>query len=151
MTNLNLNLTLAYTGTSSQKLMQTITHFQQQGLSTLFYWWEPHPLLAKFGGSRVVFPEHSAECQQSHHSDPTKSDVNCDLKLDTLQNLFSAQLKEKDRDLHHFITQMSVSPRMIEDMLGSTVQGGGNLTLDEAACAWVKGGLEARVLQGVWP
>ena len=46
MTNLNLNLTLAYTGTSSQKLMQTITHFQQQGLSTLFYWWEPHPLLA---------------------------------------------------------------------------------------------------------
>jgi hypothetical protein len=89
-----------------------------------------------------MFPPHSAECQKSHNADVSLSSVNCDLRSDTLQNIYPTALIDDDHDLHYFITELSISPLMIDGMLDSTRLGGGTLSIDEAACAWVKGNVK---------
>jgi hypothetical protein len=47
ISNLQLNLTLNYIGTSSTDFKEAITSYTSQDLSTLFYWFSPHPMLSK--------------------------------------------------------------------------------------------------------
>jgi ABC-type proline/glycine betaine transport system substrate-binding protein len=100
ITNLKLNFTLAYLGSSNSDLIAAVDAAALQNLSTLFYRWFPDPTVTMAGGVRVRFPDYSAACFNSHDaSNVSKSSAACDLETDTLQTLYHRDLKEEDVDL----------------------------------------------------
>jgi hypothetical protein len=139
ITNLKLNLTLAYVGGSNADLVASISNAKRQNKSTLFYRWYPDPLVTLVGGVRVAFPDYSMACFDSHDaSSVSKSGVTCDLETDNLQSLFHRDLADTDPVLHAFLKKLNFGAEEIEGMLKELRGGGGTYSVDDAACRWVK-------------
>jgi len=112
---------------------------EDEGLA--YYWWEPHPLHLKYPSRRFIIPEFSKECEAKSSTEPLDSGVNCDRKSRSLLKAIPASLRHSEPDLYTLWSRFSLSnsEQMEMMMLEGPVMGGtGNLTVEEAACEWLR-------------
>jgi ABC-type proline/glycine betaine transport system substrate-binding protein len=101
ITNLKLNLTMAYVGGSNADLLSAVNDVNSQNKSSLFYRWTPDLVTASLQGVRVAFPDFDEAMLKSHDtSNVSRSSVACDLRMDVLQTLYHKDLKVPPLSLH---------------------------------------------------
>lgn len=125
--NLGLPFQVVWTGSEDALLAEVSSAYSRQE-PILFYFYSPHAIFQQFDLTQVELPEYSDEC----YADPEK--IGCAYPKDHLLKIFAAGLKEKDADVHTFLSNMSYGSDAQIEMLAILNDG---MTVDEAAQAWV--------------
>jgi len=106
-----------------------------------YYWWEPHPLHVQYASRRLIIPDFSEQCKSTYSVEPMDSGVNCDSEPRSLLKAIPAGLKNSQPDLYALWSSFSLdNAEQMEMMMleGPWMGGGGNLTIEEAACEWLR-------------
>jgi ABC-type proline/glycine betaine transport system substrate-binding protein len=150
ITNLGLNLTVAYVGTSGSAMEQAIMN-HGGSKPTLFYWFSPDPLLTKVSGGMVGFPDYSADCADLHSANIMESGVNCGSDPSIpLQIIYPTNLHKGDIQLKDFLQRVSIPTAEVDHMLSTIRGGGGHFSINDGACAWVKENFQAGANWSSW-
>eukprot|EP00238_Polyblepharides_amylifera_P002563 CAMPEP_0196574398 /NCGR_PEP_ID=MMETSP1081-20130531/4115_1 /TAXON_ID=36882 /ORGANISM="Pyramimonas amylifera, Strain CCMP720" /LENGTH=1065 /DNA_ID=CAMNT_0041892411 /DNA_START=337 /DNA_END=3534 /DNA_ORIENTATION=+ len=107
----------------------------------IYHWWEPHPMHERFPSTHFILPEFSKECQSTYSREPTESLVDCDRPTPTILKVIPSVLETSEPDLFelwsHFILNNDEQMEMMR-LEGPWMGGGGNLTVEAAACEWLR-------------
>lgn len=125
--NLGLPFQVVWTGSEDALLAEVSSAYSRQE-PVLFYFYTPHAIFSQFDLVQVELPAYSDAC----YADPAM--VDCAYPPDKLMKIFSADLKDKDGDVHAFLSEMNYGSDAQIEMLGMLADG---KSVDEAAQAWV--------------
>ena len=127
ITNLGLPFQVVWTGSEDALLAEVSSAYSREE-PVLFYFYSPHAIFQQFDLSQVELPAYNDAC----YADPEK--VDCAYPKDELLKIFSAELAEKDADVHGLLSDMNYSSDAQIEMLAML---GDGKSVDEAAQAWV--------------
>jgi glycine betaine/proline transport system substrate-binding protein len=127
ISNLGLPFQVIWTGSEEALLAEVSSAYSRQE-PVLFYFYSPHAIFQEFDLTQVELPAYSDEC----YADPAM--VDCAYPKDELLKIFSANLAEKDADVHTFLSNMNYGSDAQIEMLAMVNEG---MTVEEAAQAWV--------------
>jgi len=127
ITNLGLPFQVVWTGSEDALLAEVSSAYSRQE-PVLFYFYSPHAIFQQFDLTQVELPPYSDEC----YADPEA--VDCAYPKDELLKIFSTKLKEKDADVHTFLTKMNYGSDAQIEMLAMLNE---DKTIEESAQAWV--------------
>ncbi len=127
--NLELGLQVVWAGSEEAMLAEVDTAFTRQE-PILFYFYSPHAIFSKFDLTQVELPAYTDDCYADEAA------IDCAYPADELMKIFSADLAEKDSNVHTFLTNFNYGSDAQVEMLGA-VDGG--MSIEEAAQAWVDG------------
>jgi glycine betaine/proline transport system substrate-binding protein len=125
--NLDLPFQVVWTGSEDALLAEVSSAYSREE-PVLFYFYSPHAIFQEFDLTQVELPAYSDEC----YADPEA--IDCAYPKDQLMKIFSADLQEKDPDVHAFLSNMNYSSDAQIEMLAMLNEG---MSVEEAAQAWV--------------
>ncbi len=127
ISNLELPFQVVWTG-SEEALLAEVSSSYSREEPVLFYFYAPHAVFSRFDLTQVELPAYSDDC----YADPAA--IDCAYPADELMKIFSAELAEKDSDVHTFLSNFSYGSDAQIAMLGDMDNGA---SVDEAAQNWV--------------
>jgi len=142
--NKNLSFTIHYLGPKGVE--HVIANYSKiPGLENgiVYYWWEPEPFLLQHPSARIVHAKDSSEEGCRYFVDGTdemESDANCIRRPNPLVKWMSSAVAARDPDLASLFELWSITNDQLNSMLRLVADGGGNLTVEEAACAYLRSG-----------
>lgn len=125
--NLGLPFQVVWTGSEDALLAEVSSAYSREE-PVLFYFYAPHAVFSKFDLTQVELPAYSDDC----YADPAA--IDCAYPADELMKIFSAELAEKDADVHTFLSNFNYGSDAQVAMLGALDNGA---TVEEAAQEWV--------------
>lgn len=125
--NLGLDLQVVWTGSEEALLAEVDTAYTRQE-PVLFYFYSPHAIFQQYDLTQVELPAYSDDCYA------VPEEIDCAYPDDQLMKIFSADLAEKDADVHTFLSNMNYGSDAQVEMLASVANGS---SVEEAAQAWV--------------
>ncbi len=125
--NLGLPFQVVWTGSEDALLAEVSSAYNREE-PILFYFYSPHAIFQQFDLTQVELPEYSDEC----YADPEA--IDCAYPKDLLLKIYTAGLKDKDADVHAFLSNMNYGSDAQIEMLAMLNEG---KTVEEAAQAWV--------------
>ena len=127
ISNLELPFQVVWTG-SEEALLAEVSSSYSREEPVLFYFYAPHAVFSRFDLTQVELPAYSDEC----YADAAA--IDCAYPADELMKIFSAELAEKDADVHTFLSNFNYGSDAQIAMLGDMDSGA---SVDEAAQNWV--------------
>jgi glycine betaine/proline transport system substrate-binding protein len=127
ITNLGLPFQVVWTGSEDALLAEVSSAYSRQE-PILFYFYSPHAIFQEFDLTQVELPPYSDECYANVDA------IDCAYPKDELLKIFSAKLKDKDADVHAFLSKMNYGSDAQIEMLAMLNEG---KTVEETAQAWV--------------
>jgi len=125
--NLGLPFQVVWTGSEDALLAEVSSAYSRQE-PVLFYFYSPHAIFQQFDLTQVELPAYTDECYADEAA------IACAYPKDELLKIFSAKLKDKDADVHTFLSKMSYGSDSQIEMLAMLNEG---MSVEEAAQAWV--------------
>lgn len=125
--NLGLPFQVVWTGSEDALLAEVSSAYVREE-PVLFYFYSPHAIFEQFSLVQVELPPYSDECYAN------EAEIDCAYPEDQLMKIFSASLREKDADVHTFLSNMNYGSEAQIEMLAMLAEG---MTVEEAAQAWV--------------
>lgn len=125
--NLNLPFQVVWTGSEDALLAEVSSAYSRQE-PVLFYFYSPHAVFQQFDLLQVELPAYSDDCYADEAA------IDCAYPKDELLKIFSAELAEKDEDVHTFLSNMNYGSDAQIEMLAKLGEG---MSVEEAAQAWV--------------
>ncbi len=125
--NLGLPFQVVWTGSEDALLAEVSSAYSREE-PVLFYFYSPHAIFQQFDLSQVELPAYSDACYA------VPEEVNCAYPKDDLLKIFSAELVDKDADVHTLLANMNYSSEAQIEMLA--MFGAGETVVDTAQ-AWV--------------
>lgn len=127
ISNLGLPFQVVWTG-SEDALLAEVSSAVSREEPILFYFYFPHAIFQDIELTQVELPPYSDECYAD------KAAIACAYPKDELMKVFSAKLKEKDSNVHTFLSNMNYGSDAQIEMLAMLNEG---KSVEEAAQAWV--------------
>ena len=127
ISNLGLPFQVVWAGSEEAMLAEVDTAYTREE-PILFYFYAPHAIFSKFDLTRVELPAYTDDCYADEAA------IACDYPDDTLMKILSAELSEKDADVHSFLKNFNYGGDAQVAMLASL---DGGMSVEEAAQAWV--------------
>lgn len=128
--NLGMNFQVIQSGSEQAQLAALDAAYSKQA-PFLFYFWTPHPALAKYDLTPVKLPDYSDVCYAKADS----GGVDCAYPPDVLYKAAWAGLKDAAPDAYQFLKNFNYTNKDQISMLGDILVNG--KTPEEAAQAWV--------------
>lgn len=125
--NLGLPFEVVWTG-SEEALLAEVSSSYSREEPVLFYFYYPHAVFNTFDLTSVELPAYTDDCYAD------ESAINCAYPEDELLKIFSADLAEKDANVHTLLSNMNYDNSAQVAMLSSLDEG---LSVEDAAQAWV--------------
>ena len=125
--NLGLPFQVVWAGSEEAMLAEVDTAYSREE-PILFYFYSPHAIFSKFDLTQVELPAYTDECYADEAA------IDCAYPSDELMKILSADLAEKDGDVHTFLKNFNYGSDAQVEMLAS-VDGG--MDVADAAQAWV--------------
>ncbi|MGB0383807.1 MAG: glycine betaine ABC transporter substrate-binding protein [Ardenticatenaceae bacterium] len=127
ISNLGLPFQVVWAGSEDALLAEVSSAVSRQE-PVLFYFYSPHAIFQEIDLSPVELPAYSDDCYADEAA------IDCAYPEDKLMKIFSAKLKEKDSDVHTFLSNMNYGSDAQIEMLAKFNEG---QLATEAAQAWV--------------
>jgi len=108
------------------------------GDNFVFYWWEPDTLFSSVKATPIALPSWSEACAARYTDEPTTSGADCGQRVDRLIRGLHAATYRSEPDLANFHDLFTISNGDLEAIMFATREGGGDLSVDDAACAWLQ-------------
>jgi len=120
-------------GGSEQALMSALESAYAAEEPLLFYFWTPHEAFANFELTQVELPAYSDECGE--HAAAADGGVDCAYPDDVLFKIGWAELATEAPAAHSILSNFSYTN---QDQIEIMAAAGDDMTIDEAAVAWVE-------------
>lgn len=134
--NTGMNFVVAYVG--YVRYSTFLTNRTKLGLHSIFYWFQPDPLLQAVDAVQMIFKKHSVECQNAYTTDCETGGNDCAFETTLMQKTAGWSTLNQDSDLAHFFSTFQIRSSNMASMLKQHVSAGGSKQVYNISCQWIK-------------
>ena len=134
--NTGMNFVVAYVG--YVRYSTFLINRTKLGLHSIFYWFQPDPLLQAVDAVQMIFKKHTVECQSAYTTDCETGGNDCAFETTLMQKTAGWSTLNQDSDLAHFFSTFQIRSSNMASMLKQHVSAGGSKQVYNISCQWIK-------------